>query len=270
MAGRRDRGVGVGRSRAGSRPGAAAVVVACVVAALCAGAAARADAARAAGVAAPTPVAAGAAALGPLAAAVALQPAPAGWLRACRALVTRPACPALVQRTPLWADAEAVQLRRVNRSYGATSTILYADRRYLGELPVCAQLFDGVTHDYSRIVPACYARFAPARGLVAWISVSSGPILGTVHHEWKTRTWRSARLRDGAAAHHGFVPLDFGPMTWDGRAGRLLLGPRGFSEELVFVWGKGSAQRGVGIQVFEPLTVAAATLRALVAAVPRG
>ena len=158
MAGRRDRGVGVGRSRAGSRPGAAAVV-ACVVAALCAGAAA-VGAGRAAGVAAPTPVADGAAALGPLAAAVALQPAPAGWLRACRALVTRPACPALVQRTPLWADAEAVQLRRVNRSYGATSTILYADRRYLGELPVCAQLFDGVTHDYSRIVPTCYARFA--------------------------------------------------------------------------------------------------------------
>jgi hypothetical protein len=55
-------------------------------------------------------------------------------------------------------------------------------------------------------------------------------------------------------------------------AGRRSWGslPRGFSEELVFVWGKGSAERAVGIQVFEPLTQAAATLQAIVASVPRG
>ena len=196
---------------------------------------------------------------------------PAAWLRQCRASAARPACPTLIQRSPLWADPAAVRIARVVRGHGVTSLVIYADTRYKPEgRPVCAQYLDGFTRDYSAMKPACYARFAPARGLVVWASLSAGPVLGTVHYEWRTRELRTADLRDGVAARHGFVPLDFGAVTWDGRTGRLLLGPRGFSEELVFVWGKGSAQRGVGIQVFEPLTQAVATLRAMVASVPRG
>ena len=239
-----------------SRPWSAAVVVACSVAALVAGAA------RAGGSDAPAAGAGGR--------AVALQRLPAAWLRQCRAEATRPACPTLLQASPVWADTEAVQARRVHRSYGATSLILYADRRYLDVEPVCAQRYDGVRFEFSRLTPACYSRFLPAKGLVAWVSISSGPILGTVHHEWQTKLWRQATVADGVAAQHGSTPLDFGPLTWGGREGRLLLGPRGFSEELVFVWGTGSAQRGVGIQVFEPFTRAVATVQALVASVPRG
>ena len=239
-----------------SRPWSAAVVVACAVAALGAGAA------RAGGADAPTTGGSGG--------AVALQRLPAAWLRQCRAGATRPACPTLLQASPVWADAEAVHVQRVNRSFGATSLILYADRRYLDVEPVCAQRYDGVRFEFSRITPACYSRFLPAKGLVAWVSISTGPILGTVHHEWKTSVWRQATVADGVAARHGSTPLDFGPLTWGGREGRLLLGPRGFSEELVFVWGTGSAERGVGIQVFEPFTRAVATVQALVASVPRG
>lgn len=257
MAGRRQ-----GR---GSRPCAAAVVVAACVAT----AAALVTAATAPGARRDAPATAGAAYGAPTALPVPLQPAPAAWVRRCRALKTRPACPTLVQRSPVWKDAEAVRVQDVHRLYGTTSLLLYADARYNGDDPVCAQNFDGVRFEFSRITPSCYARFLPARGLVAWVSIATGPILGTVHHEWKTRALRPARLADGVAAHHGFVPLDFGPVTWDGgRTGRLLLGPRGFSEELVFVWGKGSAERAVGIQVFEPLTRAVATLRAIVASVP--
>ena len=122
----------------------------------------------------------------------------------------------------------------------------------------------------TRLTPACYAGFAPGQGLVVWASLSVGPILSTVHVEWKTRKLQQAQLRDSSAARHGAVPLDFGQLTGDGRRGRLLLGPRGISEELVFVWRHGSDEVGVGIQVFEPLTTAVATLRAMVASVPRG
>ncbi len=199
-----------------------------------------------------------------------VMPLKPGWLRQCRASGARLACPTLVQRTKLWADPESVRLARVVESLGVTSYLVYADARYKSGEPVCALLFDGVTRDYSRLTPACYARFAPGQGLVVWASLSVGPILSTVHVEWKTRRLQRAQLRNGVAAHHGAIPLDFGSVTWNGRRGRLLLGPRGISEELVFVWRHGSDEVGVGIQVFEPLTTAVATLRAMVASVPRG
>lgn len=239
------------------------MVVACVAALVAVGAAAGAGVR---GADAPAAAVAG----GPAAAAVLLQPMPAAWLRECRASAARPACPALVQRSKLWADSDAVRTQDVVASYGVTSYIVYADVRHVTGKTICAEYFDGVTHDYSRMTPACHARYAPGKGLVVWASISVGPILGTVHTEWHTGALRPAQVRDGVAARHGAIPLDFGPLTWGSRSGRLLLGPHGLSEELVFVWGKGSTQRGVGIQVFEPLTQAVATLRALVASVPRG
>lgn len=249
-----------GAGRRESRPVAAAVVGLC--AALCAAAglaAGGAAAARSAG-AAGSPVAAG----------PATQPMPAAWLKACRASKAAPACPTRIQRSALWADPDHLFPPRVLTQLGATSYLVYADARLDGDVPVCAPDFDGVTRDYSRMTPACHARYAPEKGLVAWFSITAGPILDTVHVEWKTRKRKAAKVMDGVAAAHGAIPLDFGPQTWDGRAGRLLLGPHGFSEELVFVWGEGRAQRGVGIQVFEPLTQAVALLRRMVASVPQG
>ena len=196
------------------------------------------------------------------------QPMPAAWLKACRASKAAPACPARIQRSKLWGDPEYQLPSRVHAALGATSYIVYADARYGFDQPVCVGEYDGKQMDYSRLTAACHARFAPAKGLVVWASITAGPILSTVHVEWRTRKLAPARVADGVAARHGAVPLDFGPMTWGGRTGRLLLGPHPFSEELVFVWGEGAQQRGVGIQVFEPLTQAVATLQAMVASVP--
>lgn len=237
-----------GAGRRESRPAAAAVVALC--AALCA--------------------AAGLAAGGAAAAAPATQPMPAAWLKACRASKAAPACPARIQRSALWSNRDVLFPPRVVTQLGATSYLVYADARLDGDVPVCAGEYDGAAMDYRRMTPSCHARFAPDKGLVAWFSITAGPILDTVHVEWKTRKRRAAVLRDGVAAAHGAIPLDFGDRTWGGRTGRLLLGPHGFSEELVFVWGEGRNQRGVGIQVFEPLTQAVALLRQMVASVPQG
>ena len=201
-----------------------------------------------------------------------VQPMPTAWLRRCRASAAAPACPVSIQRSPLWTRSDRVFPPRIVRALGVTSFLIQADDRIDEEdgSLVCGEQLaaDGRSWDYSGITRDCYERWAPARALLVWVSLSAGPILSTVHVEWKTRKLEPARVRDGVARAHGAVPLDFGLRTWGGRRGRLLLGPRPESDELVFVWGKGARQRAVGILVFEPLTRAVATLRAMVASVP--
>lgn len=91
--------------------------------------------------------------------------------------------------------------------------------------------------------------------------------------QWPT-TGRVA-VRNGLLDEARLKPLYFGRVTWGGKAGSLALSPpypRGGSQadHVVFRWRSGRSTYVVGMHAWEPFTEAVATLRRVVASLPRG
>jgi hypothetical protein len=85
---------------------------------------------------------------------------------------------------------------------------------------------------------------------------------------------RPVRLRNGLMRLRRARPLSFGRVRWKGLAGDLFLAPsypRGgmLGNHLVFRWGT-ERRYVVSLHAWEPLTEAAATLKAIVASTPAG
>jgi len=81
---------------------------------------------------------------------------------------------------------------------------------------------------------------------------------------------RHVALRDGLMRRARDRSLGLGTMRWSGHAGQLLLAPsypRGgmLGNHLVFRWRTGRRDYALSLHAWEPLTEAAATLRAVVA-----
>jgi hypothetical protein len=84
---------------------------------------------------------------------------------------------------------------------------------------------------------------------------------------------RRVALRDGLMRRRRDRSLGFGTVRWAGRAGELFLAPsypRGgmLGNHLVFHWREGRREYVVSLHAWEPLTEAAATLKAIVASTP--
>ena len=84
---------------------------------------------------------------------------------------------------------------------------------------------------------------------------------------------RAAALRDGLMRRKRERSLGFGTLRWAGRSGELLLAPsypRGgmLGNHLVFRWRDGRREYALSLHAWEPLTEAAATLKAIVASTP--
>jgi len=85
---------------------------------------------------------------------------------------------------------------------------------------------------------------------------------------------RHVALRDGLMRRTRERSLGFGTMQWSGHAGQLFLAPsypRGgmLGNHLVFRWRTGRREYVLSLHAWEPLTEAAATLRAVVASTDR-
>lgn len=83
-----------------------------------------------------------------------------------------------------------------------------------------------------------------------------------------------ARLRDGLMRRKRPRSLDLGPTRWAGRSGRLLLAPAFpnggmHGNHLIFRWRDGGRDYALSLHAWEPLTEAAATLRAMVSSARR-
>lgn len=81
---------------------------------------------------------------------------------------------------------------------------------------------------------------------------------------------RRVRLRDGLVRRTRDHSVGFGAFEWSGRTGELLLAPsypRGgmLGNHLVYRWREGRRDYAASLHAWEPLTQAAATLRAVVA-----
>lgn len=90
---------------------------------------------------------------------------------------------------------------------------------------------------------------------------------------WPT-TGRVA-VRNGLLDEARTKPVYFGRVTWGGKAGSLALSPPyplggSQADHVVFRWRSGRTTYLVGMHAWEPLTEAVATLRRIVASVPRG
>lgn len=90
---------------------------------------------------------------------------------------------------------------------------------------------------------------------------------------WPT-TGRVA-ARNGLLTQTRTMPAYFGRVTWGGKAGSLALSPQyplggSQADHVVFRWRSGRTTYLVGMHAWEPLTEAVATLRRIVASVPRG
>jgi hypothetical protein len=80
---------------------------------------------------------------------------------------------------------------------------------------------------------------------------------------------KHVRLENGIFARNRSRPVFFGDVVWDGRRGTLVLAPSypaGGEEgdHLIFRWRRGPTGYAIGLHAWEPLTRAAATLRAIV------
>jgi hypothetical protein len=85
---------------------------------------------------------------------------------------------------------------------------------------------------------------------------------------------RSARLSNGLLRRTRNRSLGFGTLRWVGRTGALFLAPsypRGgmHGDHLIFRWHEGRRDYALSLHAWEPLTEAAATLRAVVASTDR-
>jgi hypothetical protein len=99
---------------------------------------------------------------------------------------------------------------------------------------------------------------------------------GDLHHAFPFRyatTGRAAQLRDGLFARPRKAAVYFGKRHWGGKRGTLVLAPgypsggeRG--DHLIFRWSRGGVDYAIGLHAREPLTQAAATLKAIVASTP--
>ena len=79
---------------------------------------------------------------------------------------------------------------------------------------------------------------------------------------------RAVALRDGLMKRRRTEPISFGLATWGDTRGLLFLAPPfptgGYlGNHLVFVWRAGATSWAVSLHAWEPLTEAAATLRAM-------
>lgn len=78
----------------------------------------------------------------------------------------------------------------------------------------------------------------------------------------------ASALRDGLLKTNRAEPLSFGLVSWGNARGLLFLAPAyptgGYlGDHLVFVWKAGTVRKAVSLHAWEPLTEAAATLRAM-------
>lgn len=81
---------------------------------------------------------------------------------------------------------------------------------------------------------------------------------------------RRVALRDGLLRRERPSSLDFGRVSWAGRSGELLLAPSFpnggmLGNHLIFRWRENCREYVLSLHAWEPLTEAAATLRAVVA-----
>jgi hypothetical protein len=111
-------------------------------------------------------------------------------------------------------------------------------------------------------------RFAMRPPTWGHVSVFAGD-LSTAFPFAYPRTGRPVPLRDGLYEDAGPDAIFFGSTTWGGRTGTLVLAPsypRGGEQggHLVFRWRAGGQEYAIGVHAWEPLTQAAATLRAIV------
>jgi hypothetical protein len=107
---------------------------------------------------------------------------------------------------------------------------------------------------------------------MAHVVIAAGEV-GHVAPVWSLGT-RRAQLRNGLMRRTRAHTLRLGRVRWAGKSGRLYLAPRYpkggvLGNHLVFRWGLRGREYVVSLHAWEPLLEAVATMRAVVASIPR-
>ncbi len=179
---------------------------------------------------------------------------PAAMLRACRSDPSlAPACATRMPRVAL------TTYERWGRTYSSLRTYQAKDGGVFG-MQVGGE------------IPGKPELMRPPGNLHIEVEAATGRAPRTIGYTWPTSG--AVTPRDGLVREKRDKPVLFGSVTWGGKKGTLVLStgyPTGGSQggHVVFRWRSGKTTYLVGMHAWEPLTEAVATLRRVVASLPR-